>query len=71
MSKFDANGKPSGFSVTYLDSFESRAKYWCYDNAVNEIVYYQGPPLETVTGMLLDNDQNGISPRTGRSIPRQ
>ena len=71
VSKFDKRGKPSGITVTYLDSLEPCVKYWCYDNAGNEIVYYQGPPLETVTGMVLENDNNGIYPSVGDSIPRK
>ena len=71
LCKFDAKGKPSGIIATYLDSVEPCVKYWRYDNTGKEIVYYQGPPLETVTGMVLENDQNGIEPRDGYSMSRK
>ena len=60
VSKFDENSKPSGITMTYLDSMHPTAKYWCYDNQGNEKIYHQGPILYFVKDMPLEDDRNNF-----------
>ena len=71
MSKFDANGKPSGFTITYLDSIESMANYQFYDNEGNQKIYHRGPILYIVKDWPLEDDEYGVWPLGSSSMIRR
>ena len=61
------NGKPSGWTITYLDCLENKVKYSIFDRTGKETIYYEGHTLLYVKDLKLLDDGNSTDYSTRKN----